>query len=118
MAFLLAALSFALTPLFLLLFALVLVVFDPLQRLARLFGRRPQELTAGVLQCALMQSLRVTGAHFAVERAAGLNPRQAYLVLANHQSMFDIPILTRLLFWSFPKYVSKRELARGLPSVS
>lgn len=118
MAFLHAVLSFALTPLFLLAFALLLVVFDPVQRVARLFGRRPQELAAGVLQWALVQALRVTGARFGVERAAGLSAGQPYLVLSNHQSMFDIPILTRLLFWSFPKFVSKRELARGLPSIS
>jgi 1-acyl-sn-glycerol-3-phosphate acyltransferase len=32
--------------------------------------------------------------------------------------MFDIPILGSLLFTNFPKYVSKRELARWIPSIS
>jgi 1-acyl-sn-glycerol-3-phosphate acyltransferase len=38
--------------------------------------------------------------------------------VANHQSMFDIPILSWLLFTNFPKFVSKRELGRGIPSIS
>jgi 1-acyl-sn-glycerol-3-phosphate acyltransferase len=118
MTFLLAAASYLLTPLFLLLFGLVLGAFDPLQRLAYAFGRRPQQFVAGLLQCTLLYALRVTGMRLGVERAPGLRTREPYVVLANHQSMFDIPILARLLFWSFPKFVSKRELARGLPSVS
>ena len=32
--------------------------------------------------------------------------------------MFDIPIIGSLLLSNFPKYVSKRELARWIPSVS
>jgi 1-acyl-sn-glycerol-3-phosphate acyltransferase len=32
--------------------------------------------------------------------------------------MFDIPILGALLFSNYPKYVSKRELARWIPSIS
>ena len=35
---------------FLLAFGLTLAVFDPLQRIARLFGQRPQEIVAGALQ--------------------------------------------------------------------
>jgi 1-acyl-sn-glycerol-3-phosphate acyltransferase len=45
-------------------------------------------------------------------------PHTSYLFVANHQSMFDIPILGALLFSNFPKYVSKRELARWIPSIS
>jgi 1-acyl-sn-glycerol-3-phosphate acyltransferase len=70
---------------FLAAFGLVLVVFDPLQRVARLFGPRPHEIVAGLLQASLL---------------------------------FDIPILGALLFSNFPKYVSKRELARWIPSIS
>src|SRR5437867_1964173 len=45
-------------------------------------------------------------------------PGGRYIVVANHQSMFDIPILGSLLFSSFPKYISKRSLGRWIPSVS
>jgi 1-acyl-sn-glycerol-3-phosphate acyltransferase len=103
---------------FLLAFGIVLAVFDPLQRLARLFGRRPQEIVAGALQVSLLQAFRVAGTRLAVERAPELRPRTGYLLIANHQSMFDIPILGALLFTNYPKYVSKKELAHWIPSIS
>ncbi len=106
------------TPPFLIAFGAVLLIFDPLQRVARWFGRRPQEVTAGALQVALVWVLRLAGTRLLVERDPRVGRRAPYLVVANHQSMFDIPILGALLFGNFPKYVSKRELARWIPSIS
>ncbi|NRA03128.1 MAG: 1-acyl-sn-glycerol-3-phosphate acyltransferase [Myxococcales bacterium] len=103
---------------FLTLFGLILLVFDPLQRVARLFGRRPHEVVAGALQVSLLWAFRLTGTRVSIERSPQVLPHQAYLVLANHQSMFDIPILGAELFTNYPKYVSKRELARWIPSIS
>jgi 1-acyl-sn-glycerol-3-phosphate acyltransferase len=103
---------------FLVCFGLILLVFDPPQRVARLFGPRPQEIVAGALQVALVWALRLTRARIAIERSPAVLPHQPYLILANHQSIFDIPILGTELFTNYPKYVSKRELARWLPSIS
>ena len=110
--------SWAGTVLFLPAFALILLVFDAAQRLARLFGQRPQEYVAGALQVALVAAFRLCGTRLVVERAPGLRPWTSYIVIANHQSMFDIPIFGALLFSNFPKYISKRELGRRIPSVS
>ena len=96
----------------------MLLVFDPLQRVARLFGQHPQEIVAGWLQVALVGTFRIAGTRLEVERSTAIEPHRSYLLVANHQSMFDIPILGNLLFSNFPKYVSKEELARWLPSIS
>jgi 1-acyl-sn-glycerol-3-phosphate acyltransferase len=106
------------TPPFLLAFGATLLVFDPLQRLARLFGRRPQEIVAGVLQLCLMWTLRLCGTRLLVERDASVAPHTPYILIANHQSLFDIPMFGALLFTNYPKYVSKRELSRWIPSIS
>jgi 1-acyl-sn-glycerol-3-phosphate acyltransferase len=103
---------------FLLAFGLLLAVFDPLQRLARLFGQRPQEIVVGALQFSLLWALRIAGTRIAVERSDAIQPWKPYLIVANHQSMFDIPIFGGLLFTNFPKYISKRSLARWIPSIS
>jgi 1-acyl-sn-glycerol-3-phosphate acyltransferase len=113
-----AILSWAGTVVFLPVFGLALVVFDVAQRAARLLGERPQEYVAGALQVALVWTFRLCATRLAVERAPGVRPWTSYIVVANHQSMFDIPILGALLFSNFLKYVSKRELGRGIPSVS
>jgi 1-acyl-sn-glycerol-3-phosphate acyltransferase len=103
---------------FLISFGAILLVFDPLQRVARLFGQRPQEWVAGWLQIALVQAFRLVGTRLRVDRSSSVLPHTSYLFIANHQSMFDIPILGALLFSNFPKYVSKRELAHWIPSIS
>ena len=106
------------TPPFLLCFGLTLLVFDPLQRIARIFGQRPQEYVAGALQVVLVRTFRLSGMRLEVERAPGVAPRTGYVIISNHQSMFDVPIFGALLFTNFPKYVSKRELGRWIPSIS
>ena len=106
------------TPLFLLAFGVTLLVFDPLQRLARLVGRRPQEIVVGALQLCLVWTFRLSGMRLIVERDASVAPRTPYILIANHQSMFDVPMFGALLFTNYPKYVSKRELAHWIPSVS
>jgi 1-acyl-sn-glycerol-3-phosphate acyltransferase len=113
-----AVLSWIGTALFLPLFGAILVVFDVAQRVARLFGQRPQEYVAGALQVALVAAFRVCGTRVVVERATGFRPHTSYVVISNHQSMFDIALIGALLFWNFPKYISKRELGRWIPSVS
>lgn len=103
---------------FLAAFGLILAIFDPLQRVAYAFGRRPHEVVVGMLQSALTQALRICGTRFLVERDPDVRPRTPYLLIANHQSMFDVPIVASFLFSNFPKYVAKKELARGIPSIS
>jgi 1-acyl-sn-glycerol-3-phosphate acyltransferase len=106
------------TPPFLIGFAGTLIAFDPLLRIASLFGQQPQEYVAGVLQVVLLRVFRLAGTRIEIERDPAVRDRAAYLVIANHQSLFDIPIFGAVFFRSFPKFVSKRELARGLPSIS
>lgn len=103
---------------FLVVFGLILLIFDPLQRLVRLFGPRPHEIVVGIMQVCLLGAFRLCGTRLNVDRSPAVAPRAPYLVIANHQSMFDIPILGALLFTNYPKYVSKRELSRWLPSIS
>jgi 1-acyl-sn-glycerol-3-phosphate acyltransferase len=103
---------------FLLGFAGTLILFDPLLRVASLFGQRPQEYVAGVLQAVMLRVFRVAGTRILVERDPAVRDGVPYLIIANHQSLFDIPIFGGLLFRSFPKFISKSELARWLPSIS
>jgi len=110
--------SWAATIVFLPVFALILLVFDVAQRCARLFGQRPQEYVAGALQVALVWAFHLCGTRLDVERAPGFERGGRYIVVSNHQSMFDIAILGSVLFASFPKYISKRSLGRWIPSVS
>ena len=103
---------------FLAVFGLILLVFDVAQRIARLFGRRPHEYVVGALQWSLLRAFAICGARLRVERSPHVRPHTPYLIIANHQSMFDVPIFGALFFTNFPKYVSKRSLAKWIPSIS
>lgn len=111
-------LSWVLTVPFLFAFGGALILFDPVQRVARLFGQHPQEVVASAMQVALVWAFRISGMKLLVERSPRVKPKTGYLIVANHQSMFDIPILGATLFSNYPKYVSKRELAHWLPGIS
>lgn len=99
-------------------FGLTLGVFEIVARVARLFGLRPMEITMGVLQRILLVLLRITGTKLEVEKSEKIEPRTGYVLISNHQSLFDVPIFGGLLFSNYPKYVAKAELGRWLPSVS
>jgi 1-acyl-sn-glycerol-3-phosphate acyltransferase len=103
---------------FLIAFGLTLAVFEPIARSARLFGLRPMEITMGVMQRVLLWVFRICGTRLKVERSPAIKPHTGYLIVSNHQSLFDIPIFGGLLFSNYPKYVSKRELGKWLPSIS
>lgn len=110
--------SWASTGIFLPVFGAVMVVFDLAQRVARLGGQRPQEHVAGALQWLLVRTFRLCDTRLLVERSPEVQRGTSYIIVANHQSMFDIAILGSLFLSNFPKYVSKRSLGRGIPSVS
>jgi 1-acyl-sn-glycerol-3-phosphate acyltransferase len=103
---------------FLVAFGLTLAIFEPIARIARLFGLRPMEVTMGIMQRMLLAVFRIGGTRLDVERSPHVQPGTGYIVVSNHQSMFDVPIFGGLLFSNYPKYISKRELGRWLPSIS
>ncbi|MEA2001045.1 MAG: lysophospholipid acyltransferase family protein [Actinomycetota bacterium] len=103
---------------FLVTFGLTLAIFEPIARIARWFGLRPMEITMGVMQRVLLFAFRLGGTRLLVERSPQVLPRTGYIIVSNHQSLFDIPIFGGLLFSNYPKYVAKRELGRWLPSIS
>jgi len=112
------AIDWLVTPPFLLAFGLVLLLFDPLQRIARLFGQRPQEIVAGALQATLIRTFQISGMRLEVERSPKVRPNTGYVIVSNHQSMLDVPIFGGLLFTNYPKYVSKASLGKWIPSIS
>lgn len=103
---------------FLPVFGVVMLAFDVAQRVAYRISPRAQEYVAGAVQWLLIRIFRIAGARVAVERSPRFKGWTDYLVISNHQSLFDIAILGGVLFSNFPKYISKRSLGRGIPTVS
>ncbi len=112
-------LSFILTPLFYLIFGLILVVFHIAQVIAlKLFGHNAHDKVVALLNLFLMRSQLILGATFKFNNFKKLPTDKPIIVMANHQSMWDIPPLV----WKFrkhhPKFIAKKELTKGIPSIS
>jgi 1-acyl-sn-glycerol-3-phosphate acyltransferase len=99
-------------------FGLALVVFDIAGRIALLFGLRQFEWVMAALQRTLLGVFRISDVRFEVEGLDGFNASGGYIFVSNHQSIYDVPIFGGILVKNFPKYVAKRSLSKGIPSIS
>lgn len=102
----------------LLLFAVVFVAADLVLRVSRLFGEHAVEVAAGVMQRILILAFLPSGVRLKIERDPEVRKDRPYILVSNHQSFFDVPIIGGVLFSNFPKYIAKKELSKGIPFVS
>ena len=112
------ALDWTGTLLFAVFFGLTLLFFDALLRLVTPLGRRALERVGVWFQATLVLVYRLAGIRPSLERSNRIEPGRAYILLSNHQSMFDIPLFAWAMPESYPKYISKRSLASWIPGVS
>ncbi|MEN8041149.1 MAG: lysophospholipid acyltransferase family protein [Actinomycetota bacterium] len=99
-------------------FGLTLALFDLAGRIALLFGLRPFEWVMAGLQRTLLGVFKISAVRFDVEGLERFRSSGGYIFVSNHQSMYDVPIFGGILVRNFPKYVAKRSLAKGIPSIS
>ncbi len=119
MAFFLKLISYPLSVIHYLVFGLLLVIFHPIQWLAfNLFGKNAHRAIVVIMNIGLTWSL-----FFLFSRVKFINkykiPKNApIIIVSNHQSTYDIPPIYRYFSKTFPNFVSKMELGKGIPSVS
>lgn len=112
-------LSYLLTPLYLIYFALALLFFHPVQVVCRLIGGYPpRKKSVDILNFFLIYGLKMIGAKITFKGFDQLPADRPFIIVSNHQNTFDIPPIV----WGFrkhhPKFVSKKELEKGIPSIS
>ena len=106
--------------LFDLVFLAILLVFHPLLALAGVISRELFWRIFIVMNRALVWNLRICGRTTIIVSGVENIPHseRPVLVIANHQSMFDIPLLITTFWPRQTRFIAKKELARGVPSVS
>tara|TARA_B100000795_G_scaffold269626_1_gene259633 strand:- start:2135 stop:2821 length:687 start_codon:yes stop_codon:yes gene_type:complete len=97
----------------------LLFIFHPLQWLGlKFFGYRGHKYVVDTMNWVLTKSLFILGIFVSVENKQNLPKNTTLIFVSNHQGVFDIPPL----IWAFrkyhPKFVSKIELGKGIPSIS
>lgn len=112
-------LSHILSPIFALTFLMLLVIFHPLQWIGlKLFGYKGHKKVVDVLNFFLVKSLLILGVTVSLKNEHDLPKDASLIFVSNHQSTFDIPPFGLFFRKHHPKFVSKIELGKGIPSVS
>lgn len=112
-------LSYLLTPIYLLWFGLLLVIFHPIQVVTRwIWGYPVRKKVVDVLNFALLYGLRITGARITYKGFEKVPTNRPIIIVANHQSTFDIPPVVVGFRKNHPKFISKKELGKWIPSIS
>jgi 1-acyl-sn-glycerol-3-phosphate acyltransferase len=112
-------LAYPLTVLYLICFGLTLVVFHPVQwACLRFFGYSAHQKSVAYLNLCLLRCTHLLGTRYSIQYPDRMPEAGPLIIVTNHQSMYDIPPI----IWHFrkyhPKFVSKKELGKGIPSVS
>lgn len=101
------------------LFFLYLVVFHIIQWCAfNLFGYQTHKSSVDIMNLFLCRSMLVAGVHYSVSGYDQIEFGRPTIIVSNHQSMFDIPPIIWFLRRLHPKFVAKKELAKGIPGIS
>ncbi|UBZ08229.1 1-acyl-sn-glycerol-3-phosphate acyltransferase [Salegentibacter mishustinae] len=112
-------LSYPLTVLFYFFFFLNLLVFHPIQWLCLNLGRyQAHKKSVDIFNFFLMRCLNVLGTRFTFENPQDIPIEKPCIFISNHQGMYDIPPIIWYLRKHHPKFVSKKELGKGIPSIS
>ncbi|NNM52056.1 MAG: 1-acyl-sn-glycerol-3-phosphate acyltransferase [Pseudomonadales bacterium] len=112
-------LSIVLTPLYWLIWGLLLVFFHAAQWLAlHVWGERARRHTASLLNWALLRCLLFLGIRVTLDVKSWPPEGKPLIIVSNHQNQIDISGISWALRRYVPIFVSKSELGRGLPSIS
>lgn len=111
--------SYPLSAIYYLLFGATLIIFHPIQWVCfNLFGYKAHKKSVDILNFFLVANTYVLGTRYKVENRELLPEGKPLIIAANHQSMYDIPTIIWFMRKVHPKFVSKMELGKGIPSIS
>ena len=111
--------SYPLSFIAILLFLLILVIFHPIQWVCfNIFGYQAHKKSVDYLNFFLLRIGNVLFNTFEIEGREKIPTGVPIIFVANHQGMYDIIGMIWFLRKFHPKFVSKAELGKGLPSIS
>ena len=100
-------------------FSSCLLFFHPIQVFClRWISLNAQKNTVDILNFLLLRCLNLLGTRIVFKETELLPQKGTLIFAANHQSTYDIPPLIWYLRKYHPKFIAKKELGKGLPSIS
>ena len=112
-------LAYPLSAICLLFFGLTLVVFHPIQWVCfNFFGYNAHNRSVSIMNLCLIRCTHILGTRYTYTNPYTIPKDRPVIFVANHQSMYDISPIIWYMRRHHPKFVSKIELGKGIPSVS
>jgi 1-acyl-sn-glycerol-3-phosphate acyltransferase len=111
--------SYPISILYYLCFGLTLVVFHPIQWVCfNVFGYQAHKKSVDYLNLFLVRCTNILGTTYTFKNREIIPENAPIIFVANHQSLYDIIGIIWYLRKFHAKFVSKKELGKGIPSVS
>ena len=111
--------SYPLSVLYAIVFLFWLLIFHPVQLVCyHLFGYNAHRMSVAVLNFFLLRTSHILGTTYTLTGRENLPENKPLILVSNHQSMHDIIPIIWFLRNVHPKFISKKELGKGIPSVS
>jgi 1-acyl-sn-glycerol-3-phosphate acyltransferase len=112
-------LSYPISAIFYVTFFIFLVIFHPVQWVClNVFGYQAHKKSVDILNFFLVGVTHLLGTTYKINDLDKLPEGVPLIIVANHQSMYDIPAIIWFMRKVHPKFISKKELGKGIPSVS
>ena len=111
--------SYPITAIYYLIFFLFLCIFHPIQLISlKVFGYEAHKKSVDYLNFFLVKCTNLLGTTYKFENLDTIPENFPLIFVANHQSMYDIVAMIWFMRKYHIKFVSKKELGKGVPSVS
>lgn len=111
--------SYPISLFFYLCFGMSLLVFHPIQWICfNFFGYQAHKKSVDYLNFCLLSSTYILGTSYHFKNKENIPKNVPIIFVANHQSLYDIVTMIWHLRRFHAKFVSKKELGKGIPSVS
>jgi len=111
--------SYPLSLIYYFLFGMTLLIFHVVQWVSlNLFGYAAHKRGVDGMYFFLTANTFVLGTRYKIENRDKLPTGVPLIIAANHQSLYDITTIGWFLRKIHPKFISKIELGKGIPSVS
>ncbi len=100
-------------------FFILLYVFHVIQYVCYTFGgQKVHQKSVEWLNFFIVKGWILTGSTSSIDIKHQLPENKTIIFISNHQSMFDIPGIVWYLRKYTPLFISKKELSKGIPSIS
>ncbi|WP_339919311.1 lysophospholipid acyltransferase family protein [uncultured Flavobacterium sp.] len=111
--------SYPISVIYYLLFGLTLVIFHPIQWVCfNVFGYQAHKKSVDYMNFIFVRLTNLLGTTFKFENIESVPKNVPIIFVSNHQSMYDIIAMIWYLRRFHCKFVSKKELGKGIPSIS